>query len=94
MRNNIINAFDKKKFLYKDSKSKTKEENQIKRKKSRETDEELKEYINNTLTSIEGKSKGINNDLLTKYFNFLKPIDWQINYMKQKMEKKNSEHVE
>ena len=94
MRNNIINAFDKKKFLYKDSKSKTKEENQIKRKKLRETDEELKEYINNTLTSIEGKSKGINNDLLTKYFNFLKPIDWQINYMKQKMEKKNSEHVE
>ena len=75
MRNNIINAFDKKKFLYKDSKSKTKEKNQIKRKKSRETDEELKEYINNTLTSIEGKSKGINNDLLTKYFNFLKPID-------------------
>ena len=84
----------KKNFLYKDSKSKTKEENQIKRKKLRETDEELKEYINNTLTSIEGKSKGINNDLLTKYFNFLKPIDWQINYMKQKMEKKNSEHVE
>ena len=75
MRNNIINAFKKINFLYKDSKSKTKEENQIKRKKSGETDEELKEYINNTFTFIEGKLKGINNDLLTKYFNFLKPID-------------------
>ena len=32
--------------------------------------------------------------MVTKYFNFLKPIDLAKNYMKQKMEKKNSERVE
>ena len=33
------------------------------------------EYINNTLTFIVEESKGISNDLIVKYFNFLKPID-------------------
>ena len=42
-------------------KFKTKEESQ-------EKSEELKEYINNTLTFIEEES-------IVKYFNFLKPID-------------------
>ena len=43
--------------------------------KENELKEESKEYINNTSTLIEGKSKDINNDLFTKCFNFLKPID-------------------
>ena len=37
--------------------------------------EELKEYISNTVTFIDAKSKGINNDLFTKFLNFLKLID-------------------
>ena len=45
MRNDIINAFDKKVFPYKDSKSKTKEE---KPETKSEEGEELKKYINNT----------------------------------------------
>ena len=49
------------------SKFKTKEESKEK--------SELKEYINNTLTFIEEESKGISNDFIVKYFNFLKPID-------------------
>ena len=79
MRNNIINAFYKKIFPYKDSKSKTKEE-----KLGENSEEELKEYINSTFTFIEEKSKEINNDLLTKCFNFHHLLIWQINYMKQK----------
>ena len=67
-RNDIINAFDKKNFLYKDSESKTKEE-----KSEEKSEKELKEYSNSTFTFIEKKSVGINNDLFTKYFNFLKP---------------------
>ena len=54
MRNVIINAFNKNIFLCKDSESKTKE---------KKSEEELKEYINNTFTFIEEKSECINNDL-------------------------------
>ena len=51
MRNDIINAFNKNIFLCKEKKSEEKSE------------EELKEYINNTFTFIEEKSECINNGL-------------------------------
>ena len=73
VRNDIIKAFDKKNFRYKDSESKTKEE---------KSGEELKEYINNTFTFIERKSKDINKDLFAKFFNFLKPIGLAKKFMK------------
>ena len=65
MRNDIINTFDKKIFQHKDSESKTNEE-----KSEEKSEEELKKQINNTFTFI---AEGINNDLFTKYFDFLKP---------------------
>ena len=65
VRNDIINAFSKKIFPYKNSESKTREEKSG----------EKSGYINNTFTLIEEKSEGINNDLLANYFTFSKPID-------------------
>ena len=97
VRNDIINAFDKTIFPYKDSDSKTKEEKSEQKsgEKSGETPEEkLKEYINNTFTFIEEKSKNINNDLFRKYFNFSKPIDLTKKLFETKDRKKNSELVE
>ena len=76
-------------FPYKDSESKTEEEKS--EEKSKET---LKEYINNTFTFVEGKSKDINNDSFMKYFNFLKPIDLGNKLYEIKDAKKNSELVE
>ena len=64
MRNDIINTFDKKIFQHKDSESKANEE-----KSEEKSEEELKKQINNTFTFI---AEGINNDLFTKYFDFLK----------------------
>ena len=58
MRNDIINAFYKNIFPYKDSESKTKEE-----KLGENSEEELKESINSIFTFIDEKSKEINNDL-------------------------------
>ena len=53
----ILLMLSYKHFPYKNSKSKTKEEKS--EEKSREkSDEGLKEYINSTLTFIEGKSNG------------------------------------
>ena len=69
-RNDIINAFDKKMFPYKDRESKTKEEKSEEKSGKKKSEEEFKKYINNTLTFIEEKSEGINNDLCTKCFNF------------------------
>ena len=62
--------------------------------KENELKEESKEYINNTSTLIEGKSKDINNDLFTKYFNFLKPIDLVKKIYETKDAKENSELLE
>ena len=59
--------------------------------KENELKEESKEYINNTYTLIEGKSKDINNDLFTKCFNFLKPIDLVKKIYETKDAKENSE---
>ena len=47
MRNDVINAFDKKNYPYKDSKSKTKEE-KSEEKLGEKVEEGLKEYINST----------------------------------------------
>ena len=88
-RNDIINAFDKKKFLYKDRESKTKEE-----KSEEKSEKELKEYSNSTFTFIEKKSVGINNDLFTKYFNFLKPSALAKQLYETKYKKKNNMLVE
>ena len=62
--------------------------------KENELKEESKEYINNTSTLIEGKSKDINNDLFTKCFNFLKPIDLVKKIYETKDAKENSELLE
>ena len=86
MRNDIINAFYKKIFPYKDSESKTKGE-----KLGENSEEELKEYINSAFTFIEEKSKEINNDLFTKYFNFSIPIDLANQLYETKSKNKNSE---
>ena len=91
MRNDIINAFDKKVFPYKDSKSKTKEE---KPETKSEEGEELKKYINNTLTFIEEKSEGINNLLFEKHFNFSKPINFVKALFETKDKEKNKQLVE
>ena len=47
VRNDVINAFDKKNYPYKDSKSKTKEE-KSEEKLGEKVEEGLKEYINST----------------------------------------------
>ena len=88
MRNDIINAFYQKVFPYKDSESKTKEE-----KFGENSEEELKEYINSTFIFIEEKSKEINNDLFTKYFNFSTPIDLANQLYETKNKNKNSEFL-
>ena len=46
------------------------------------------------MTFIEEESKGINNDLFTKYFNFIKPIDLANKLCETKDAKKNRELVE
>ena len=89
MRSDIINAFNKNIFPYKDSESKPEEE-----KAEVKSKEKLKEYINNTFTFIERKSKDINNNLFMKYFNFLKPIDLGNKLYEIKDAKKNSELLE
>ena len=92
-RNDIINAFDKNIFPYKHSKSKTKEE-KPEEKSEKKSEEELKDYINNTFTFTEEKSEGINNDLFTKYFNFLKPSTLAKQLYETKDKKKNNMLVE
>ena len=86
MRNDIINNFDKKIFQYKDSESKTNEE-----KSEEKSEEELKKQINNTFICI---AHGINNDLFTKYFDFLKPSALAKQLYETKDKKKNNMLVE
>ena len=66
MGKDIIVLFEKRIFPYEGNVFKTKE-NELK--------EESKEYVNNTFTFIEEKSKDINNELFTNFLIFLKPID-------------------
>ena len=65
MRKDFV-LFEKGIFSFKGNVFKTKE-NELK--------EESKEYVNNTFTFIEEKSKDINNELFTNFLIFLKPID-------------------
>ena len=64
LRNDIINAFHKKKFPYKDSEFKIKEEKSKK-------EEKLEELINNSIALIERDLKDINNDLFQKDFDLV-----------------------
>ena len=64
-REDIINASDKTFLPYKDSESKTREDKSVEK-----SEEESKEYINNTFNFIEGKSKDISNDSFLKYLIF------------------------
>ena len=66
MGKDIIVLFEKRIFPYESNVFKTKE-NELKK--------ESKEYVNNTFTFIEEKSKDINNELFTNFLIFLKPID-------------------
>ena len=71
---NIIDFFKKRIFPFNGNVFKTKEE-EIKDKLKEKSQEELKEYINNTFTFIEEQSEVINNDLFRKYSDFSAPID-------------------
>ena len=68
-RNDIINAFEKKIFSYKEEKSEEKSEN----KSEKKSEAELKKYFDNIFPFLKEKSEGINSDLFTKYWHFLKP---------------------
>ena len=68
--------FWKTNFAFKDNVFKTKEE--IKEK----TKEEIERFISNGIALIERESKGINNDLCKKHFDFLTPIDLAKYYLK------------
>ena len=83
-RKDIIDFFKKGIFPFKGNVFKTKEE---------KSEEKFKEYINDAFTFIEEKSKGINNDLFTKCFNFLKPIDLANKLYGTKDKKKSNELV-
>ena len=84
MRKDIIDFFEKGIFSFKGNVFKTKEE---------KSEEKLKKYVNDTFTFIEEKSKGIINDLFTKCFSFLKPIDLANKLYGTKDKKKSNELV-
>ena len=88
-REDIIGFFEKGSFPFKGNVFKTKGE------KSEEIKEETKEeFVNNTLTFIERKSKEIINDLFKTHFNFSTPIDLTKKLFKTKDRKRNSEFLE
>ena len=72
VRGDIIGFFQKGIFPFKGNVFKTKEK--IK--------EEIERFISNGIALIERESKGINNDLCKKHFDFLTPIDLAKNYLK------------
>ena len=76
VRGDIIGFFQKGIFPFKGNVFKTKEK--IKEK----TKEEIERFISNGIALIERESKGINNDLCKKHFDFLTPIDLAKNYLK------------
>ena len=76
VREDIIGFFQKGIFPFKGNVFKTKEK--IKEK----TKEEIERFISNGIALIERESKGINNDLCKKHFDFLTPIDLAKNYLK------------
>ena len=88
MREDIIGLFEKGIFSFNSNVLKTKEE--IKEK----TKEEIKRFINNSINLIERESKGINNDLCKKHFDFATPIDLAKNIFETKDANKNVELAE
>ena len=80
MRENILLFFLKKEFFrvkVKRTKEESKEEIKEKTK-----EEKIEEFINNGISFIERKPKGINNDLFKKYFHFSTPVALIKNYLK------------
>ena len=88
MREDIIGLFEKRIFPFNSNLFKTKEE--IKEK----TKEEIQRFINNSIALIERESKGINNDLCKKHFDFSTPIDMAKNIFETKDANKNVELAE
>ena len=88
VREDIIGFFQKGIFPFKGNVFKTKEE--IKEK----TKEEIERFINNSINLIERESKGINNDLCKKHFDFATPIDLAKNIFETKDANKNVELAE
>ena len=90
---NIIDFFKKRIFPFKGNVFKTKEE-EIKDKLKEKSQEELKEYINNTFTFIEEQSEVINNDLFRKYSDFQHLLIWRKKLFETKDAKENSKLIE
>ena len=88
VREDIIGLFEKRIFPFNSNVFKTKEE--IKEK----TKEEIQRFINNSIALIERESKGINNDLCKKHFDFSTPIDMAKNIFETKDANKNVELAE
>ena len=87
-REDVIDFFERGIFPFKGNVFKTKEE--IKEK----TKEEIERFINNSINLIERESKGINNDLCKKHFDFATPIDLAKNIFETKDANKNVELAE
>ena len=81
VREDIIDFFKKGIFLFKGNVFKSKEER---------SKEKIKKSINDGIIFIKEKSRDVNNDLLNKYFDFQHLLIWQINYIKQKMQRKTA----
>ena len=90
-REDIIRFFEEEIFPFKGNVFKTKEEEEIKEKTK---EEKIEEFINNSISFIESKSKDINNDLFKEYFDFSTPNDLLKRLLEIKDARKNSELVE
>ena len=87
-REDIIGFFEKGIFPFKGNVFKTKEEIKEKAK------EEIERFINSGIALIERESKGINNDVFKKHFDFSTPIDLAKELFEIKDANKNSTLVE
>ena len=85
----IIGFFGKWIFSFKGNVFRTKEEIKEKSKKDK-----IETFINSCNVLIERESKGINNDLFKKHFDFAAPIDLRKKLFEIKDANKNSELVE
>ena len=86
-REDFISFFEKGIFPFKGNVFKTKEE-KSEGKSGEISEEELRKYINNTLTFIKEKLENINNDFFKTYFDFSTPIDLAKNYLKLRIKRK------
>ena len=94
-REDIIGFFEKGIFPFKCNVFKTNEEiKKKKRRNIRKAKEEIERFFNGGIALIETESKGINNDLFKKPFDFSTPIDLAGRLFEIKDANKNSELVE